>query len=200
MTERESPYNKTYGKPADPDKPVNKKRQSTARLINQRGAGHERDTCRKLSLWLSEGKEDGWFWRSAMSGGRATLFGAAAAQQAGDVSGLAPRAHEFLKHYAVECKRRRDLQLRRTLLGLGSELRTLFVEAQTEARKFGRDTWLIAKEDRLPTLLCVNATLLKHSVFRQQSRCVLLTDKLSFVVYDFERFLERTKPSDILGD
>ena len=39
----------------------------------QKGGEYERTVCKKLSLWVSNGTRDDIFWRSAMSGGRATL-------------------------------------------------------------------------------------------------------------------------------
>jgi len=38
-----------------------------------KGASFERDICRRLSLWVSAGKQEDVFWRSAMSGGRSTV-------------------------------------------------------------------------------------------------------------------------------
>ncbi len=56
---------------------------------HSKGASFERQVCRDLSLWLTEGKHDDCFWRSAMSGGRATVRfkkGRTSRSQAGDIS------------------------------------------------------------------------------------------------------------------
>jgi hypothetical protein len=39
----------------------------------QKGSQFERDVCRELSLWVSHGKQEDVYWRSAMSGGRSTV-------------------------------------------------------------------------------------------------------------------------------
>lgn len=59
-----------------------------------KGNAFERDVCRKLSLWISDGKRDDLLWRTAASGGRATFIsrtsGGArlAVAQAGDVTAI----------------------------------------------------------------------------------------------------------------
>lgn len=37
-----------------------------------KGSAFERQFCKELSLWFSGGRSDGWFWRTAGSGARAT--------------------------------------------------------------------------------------------------------------------------------
>lgn len=37
-----------------------------------KGSAYEREKCRELSLWITEGQRDDLFWRSPTSGGRAT--------------------------------------------------------------------------------------------------------------------------------
>lgn len=169
-------------------------------LANRRGSDLERYTARTLSLWLSEGKEDGWFWRSAMSGGRATLFGQVAATQAGDLSGLSAEAHRFLDKFVVECKRRRTLNLDRAVVGKSSQLEKLFGEAQHEAEKYGRQTWFVAKQDRLPTMLCLShdVTIKIDHIIGFPIHSCLFSSSYDFAVFNYEDFLETVKPSNLL--
>ena len=39
----------------------------------EKGSSFERLVCKRMSMWLSKGERDDLFWRSAMSGGRATV-------------------------------------------------------------------------------------------------------------------------------
>ena len=53
-----------------------------------KGGSFERDLCRKLSLWFTEGETEDAFWRTAGSGGMATTrrkSGKAKAQDFGDI-------------------------------------------------------------------------------------------------------------------
>jgi len=73
-----------------------------------KGSNFEREICRKLSLWYSKGTSDELFWRSAMSGGMATVRrkkGQTTTAHAGDITAVDDRGAELLKHCVIECKR-----------------------------------------------------------------------------------------------
>lgn len=85
-----------------------------------KGAEFERSVCKRLSMWISRGKRDDLFWRSAMSGGRATIgqaSGADRSAQVGDVSAISDggaftdKAARFVSKHVVECKSVKDYQL-----------------------------------------------------------------------------------------
>src|SRR5262245_2386383 len=54
-------------------KAVARKRKKYNRAA--KGSKFERDLCRQLSLWWSDGKRDDVFWRASQSGGRAKFRG-----------------------------------------------------------------------------------------------------------------------------
>ena len=73
-----------------------------------KGSGFERDICRQLSLWWSDGKDDDIFWRTASSGGRATQRnkkGKKTFGQAGDVQATNPIGQPLIDVCAIELKR-----------------------------------------------------------------------------------------------
>lgn len=73
-----------------------------------KGMQFERDTCKYLSLWISEGKRDDIFWRSAASGGRATnraKQGKSTSNSAGDICATDRMGYKFLKKVTIELKR-----------------------------------------------------------------------------------------------
>src|SRR6266436_6000325 len=79
-----------------------------------KGGEWERQVCRKLSLWISEGQSDDLLWRSAMSGGRATIGlakGIKRGSQAGDISAVTSLGEQFIGVFIVECKFYKDLQV-----------------------------------------------------------------------------------------
>jgi len=73
-----------------------------------KGSQFERDVCRALSEWWSNGTRDDVFWRSSQSGGRATSRakkGKKTAGQAGDVAATDPDGFLFTRTFTVELKR-----------------------------------------------------------------------------------------------
>jgi hypothetical protein len=83
-----------------------------------KGSSFERKVCVLLSLWVTNGKKKDAFWRSSMSGGRATIHVKRGDKnrQAGDIAAVAPEGHQFTDVFFAECKHvRRDRRAR----GLG---------------------------------------------------------------------------------
>jgi len=121
----------------------------------QKGAQFERDVCVRLSRWVSQGHKDDLFWRSAMSGGRATLGkrkGVDLSRQAGDITAVAPEGHILTDRFYIECKSVKDLKLDRMLIGSGT-LFEFWRVARREAREHDRHPMLIAKQNQYTTLV-----------------------------------------------
>jgi len=73
-----------------------------------KGQDFERDTCKKLSLWYSNGEREDYFWRTAGSGARATSrFKKAKSTEnsAGDVGYLDISGKPFIDYFMLELKR-----------------------------------------------------------------------------------------------
>jgi hypothetical protein len=124
-----------------------------------KGAEFERDVCRKLSLWVSNGRHDDVFWRSAMSGGRATLaqkVGKRRSAQDGDISAIRNEGHSLCELFNIECKFYKNLNL----LGMFSELKTRGVNEFWTVlnRKCGlhKLPMLIAKQNRMEEIVVLS--------------------------------------------
>jgi len=121
----------------------------------QKGASFEREVCVKLSLWVTAGKRKDCLWRSAMSGGRATVAykkGDALKAACGDICATAPEGHILTDRWYIETKHVRDLQL----WGLFTEqgkLHKYWLETNAGASKFGKEPMLIAKQNNAPVLV-----------------------------------------------
>lgn len=116
-----------------------------------KGAGFERHICTQLSLWVTNGKRKDVFWRSAMSGGRATVAkrkGVDLSRQAGDITAIAPEGHPVTDMLYIECKFYRDLQFARFVLHNKGTLAKFWRETRTQAKRYGKLPVLIAKENR----------------------------------------------------
>jgi hypothetical protein len=122
-----------------------------------KGASFERLTCIALSQWISNGKRKDLLWRSAMSGGRATLGfrkGERHLSQGGDVSAIDPLGATLTGRFCIEIKFYRDLDLGAFWLGHG-KLYRFWERASEDAKKYGKEPMLIAKQNLYPTLVLV---------------------------------------------
>jgi hypothetical protein len=73
-----------------------------------KGSNFEREICKLLSSWWTRGERDDVFWRSSMSGGRATVRfrkGKKTAGSYGDICALDPIGEPFLRIFTPELKR-----------------------------------------------------------------------------------------------
>lgn len=130
--------------------------------MGQKGSGYERDFCRRLSLWWSGGPKHGrddLFWRSSMSGGRATVRGRKGKTTAGhygDIAATDPMGAGLLKVFAVECKcgyNKKSTSIGDLLDvpegGAIQELGAWIKQSRKAARLAGASYWLLAhKKDR----------------------------------------------------
>lgn len=77
-------------------------------MASQKGSQFERDIARALSKWWTHGERDDIFWRSAMSGGMATVRakkGKAVVTQIGDLVSVDPIGAKLIETYVIELKR-----------------------------------------------------------------------------------------------
>lgn len=123
----------------------------------QKGASFERDICKKLSLWLSNGQRQDLLWRSAMSGGRSTVAlkaGSKLGAQAGDISSIDKLSHTFIETFMCECKAYRTLNFEGLIKGKG-HLIDFWKIASKEAIKYYKQPLLIGKQNNHPTIVCM---------------------------------------------
>jgi len=152
----------------------------------QKGAAFERRICQQLSLWVSDGTAKDLFWRSAMSGGRATVArkrGHKLARQAGDVTAVAFEGHQLTDSFYIELKHVADLALSRFLLEGTGTLAKFWETTCTEANAYSKHPLLIAKQNRYPVFvvtrrgdmvdLAQSAGRLHRVIFRHHKPCEL---------------------------
>jgi hypothetical protein len=125
----------------------------------QKGSEFERDVCRDLSLWMSGGKREDLYWRSAMSGGRSTVAakrGKLLHAQAGDVSSIDPAGEPLTSKFFIECKYYKSLDLSSVFNERG-KLIEFWKMAKDSARKYSKKPMLFAKQNRFPTYICLDS-------------------------------------------
>ena len=136
----------------------------------QKGSGFEREICKKLSDWISGGERDDIFWRSAMSGGRATLQfkkGADNKSQVGDISSINKLGDKFTDHFVIECKFYKDIKI------------------DSLVYRFPKKSSLLEFWNDL-TKLCFKVNKHPIIIFKQNNKPVLLGASLFFCNTAFE--------------
>lgn len=127
----------------------------------RKGNAFEREVCRELSLWVTSGKRDDVLWRSAMSGGRATVHakkGRDLGHVAGDICSVADEGRALLEVFLLECKFYRDLNAARLLFdGTGGRLHDFWLKTVEQARFYNKLPMLIAKQNLFNPLIVVES-------------------------------------------
>ena len=121
----------------------------------RKGSSFERATCKALSLWISGGERDDLLWRSAMSGGRATVglkSGQIRTAQAGDITAIDSLGERLLDHVVIECKSYRDIQLFSGIANDQGKLRFWWDDLRRHAAAFGKAPMLVVRQNSMPTL------------------------------------------------
>jgi hypothetical protein len=121
-----------------------------------KGSNFERRVCKELSLWVTNGNREDVFWRSAMSGGRATIAkrrGVNLRRQAGDITATAPEGHVLTDRFFIEVKHVRSLDFLSFFTRSTGSLAKFWMTAKREARKHGLKPMIIAKQNGLPTIV-----------------------------------------------
>ena len=75
---------------------------------SSKGSAYERELCRYLSLWWSDGRRDDCFWRTSNSGGRATARsrkGQSTSGHYGDICATDEEGKPLLSQITFELKR-----------------------------------------------------------------------------------------------
>ena len=156
-----------------------------------KGAQFERDVCRDLSLWVSEGKQEDIFWRSAMSGGRSTIAakrGKRLAAQAGDISCIHEMGMKFAAKFLIECKFYADLQYGGLMTGKG-HLVEFWQETVTEAVRCEKFPLLIAKQNRISPMACLGSDGAR--LLGIEYRALLIAPKQGLHIIPWHEFLAK---------
>jgi hypothetical protein len=121
-----------------------------------KGSEFERYCCKRLSLYVTAGKRDDVFWRSAMSGGRATLQlrrDIVNRAQSGDMTAIAPEGYALCERCLFEYKSYTDLGIATGLLKGTGLLIKFWQDTQKAAARYDKAPVLIAKQNRLPVIV-----------------------------------------------
>jgi len=161
-----------------------------------KGAQFEREMCVLLSKWLTSGDREDIFWRSAMSGGRATVAyrstGKKHAAQSGDISCVDPLGDRFIKAFNAECKFYRDLDYTGLLTGKG-KLIDFWKQTKRDARIHSKHPFLIARQNRMPAVVGLDINARKELGLSYKDMILIsIPNNLHLLFAD--EFFKRCKP------
>lgn len=165
-----------------------------------KGSAFERVVCKQLSAWVSAGKRDDLFWRTAGSGARATqVFKASGrtVQGVGDVVSVHPDSAWVTAAFAVEAKHLKDLKLAGDVFfGLTSGIGFHWKKICEQAADADRLPMLIARQNGRPTILWLPAGLCNGLVRQRRLDRVLISVSRypDAVAVGFDEFLAAVPP------
>lgn len=129
----------------------------------QKGSAFERMVCKDLSYWVSHGKKEDLFWRSSLSGGRATRgakTGKNLSRQAGDICAVAPEGHVLTDAFYIEAKHYKDLAIGRFFLKQTGILAKFWLKTCQEAMRYKKQPMLIARQNGMPIIVITRVGIL----------------------------------------
>jgi hypothetical protein len=140
-------------------------------------------------MWITHGQRDDCLWRSAISGGRATVArgkGKLIAHQAGDVSAVHPDGHALTDNFFIEAKHYRKLGTAAFFTSRPSLLGRFWDHAVKEAKLYQRVPMLIAKENNVPILVLIPLMpeLNRLKWVQGSSICILIQRGINVLDYD----------------
>lgn len=124
-----------------------------------KGSSFERIICHELSMWISRGEHDDLFWRSSMSGGRATVMfkkGGTNRSQCGDITAIHPDGNPLVDKFLISCKFYKSLNIEGALLGNKGGLTAFWIECVLEAKQHNKLPMLICKQNGTQPFICLN--------------------------------------------
>ena len=153
-----------------------------------KGSQFEREIAVKLSLWVSHGQRRDIFWRTAMSGGRATVHRKKGSlyRQSGDICSVDLDGHSLTDVFYFELKHYKTLELP-SFFGRGKGTLAKFWERAVDEAKFYRmKPVMIVKQNRFPVLWICQRSQLPKSWLRYTQNWGIHVDHLRLSVYRFD--------------
>lgn len=139
----------------------------------QKGSSFERSVCVDLSKWITNGEKIDCLWRSAMSGGRATVQ-KGKVRQGGDITAIAPEGHILTDKLYIECKSYKELNINCFIKGKGT-LISFWEVAVKDATKYDKIPSLIFKQNSWPTMFATSSAGIQ---------LLLIQPSISYFPYD----------------
>ena len=168
-----------------------------------KGSAFERKICQELSKWVSYDKRDDIFWRSAMSGGRATVGmkrGITRTSQAGDITAIDSSGQKLTNNFVIECKFYRNIHIESMMFGKpkNNSILEFWTKLYTDSLKLGKDMMLIIKQNNSSTLIALPVYSYLNSALKDYDNvkpvASFMNTNPGCYLYDFKKFLKEVDP------
>ncbi len=172
---------------------------------NPKGGAFERKVAVQLSLWMSRDKHQDWFWRTAMSGGRATVFakkGISLKNQVGDICAIDEKSFKFSNTFYIECKNYKDLGLKNLITGTHSKTVQWWDKLLEDSFKVDKVPLLIMKQGHMFPLLAMDSLGLvtfgiRRKLLHRNMSFIAWYPHYDFYMFSFEDFLAYKSPKKV---
>ncbi len=164
-----------------------------------KGSAFERSVCKLLSLWLSGGVRDDLLWRSAMSGGRATVSlkaGKCVKTGVGDIVAVDQDGFMLTDKFVIECKSYSRLYFSSLISSMAPSkqcIRYFWEKVELDASKHNKLPMLIAKQNKLPTLVLMPVHVYDYFKFKIDDLLIYLPTSGTGVM-ELDKFIEQADP------
>lgn len=131
--------------------PTAKKRGGSSSKV--KGSAFERELCKQLSLWISHGIRDDLYWRSATSGGRATVHGKKGKgleHVAGDICAIHPDGKPLTDQFFLEAKHYQNPEWHKFFLTASGPVQAFWEKLTEQADSYQKFPILIVKQNMYP--------------------------------------------------
>lgn len=121
-----------------------------------KGAHFEREVAKQLSSWMTGGRRHDLFWRTAMSGGRATIANrnkGYVRSQLGDITAVDYEGYPLTEKFVIEAKYHADLSFTNFFLNGGGPIVRWWDKLVDEAERFDKHPMLVLRQNRRPILI-----------------------------------------------
>ena len=181
--------------------------------MSKKGPGFEREVCDRLSFWWTGDPQASVFWRTANSGGRATVRHRKRKKtsgQHGDVCATDPCGQPFIDVFMLELKRGYTTSSIIDTIDKGARNKPIYQKwiekAEDSVKKCGALTWLlIHKRDGRKPMVFYRPAFFRGGVLMAEEKTILVPFQLSKVKTTtvagmlLEDFLYHFKPEQVLG-
>lgn len=138
-----------------------------------------------------------------MSGGRATIglyTGNARAAQVGDIGAITEVGAQFTDRFVIECKHYKDLGIKNLFYEKPCNIRKFWEEVTEEADAHKKLPILIARENHMPTIMCVPMGLIKPVYFRPTASLYFINRlTMNLDVFDYDKVLKQVDGHSLIN-
>jgi hypothetical protein len=158
----------------------------------RKGGNYERQIAKRLSLWITQGKNENGLWRSSSSGATATIGkkkGEINPYQCGDLCAVSPDCYNFAEKIYVEIKSYKQLNITNFIFNRPSILEKFWKIALQESKDYNKEPIIVAKENNFPELIIFRKKLFDNLLPQQHFSKIEIKNGGTYIAF-LDEFLK----------